>query len=326
MTIQFMGGEIGAFVPSDSTVGEYGNASSTFERASMMAAGSSNYAESPQFSAITTCWTHMVLTTGPSGYSGLGGRFSWYDGSGVERIRLRADNSGSIDMQISVGAGWVTVGSAISIPLAGTWQTLDVGIVCNSVSGSVKLYVAGTLRIDSGTIDLSAITSIRQVRITGATVAVGGGSSAFAYISQVIVADEPTIGWRLLTRYANGGGATGDFTGDYTSIDETSYSDTDFVNSSTANQVELFTQTGAALTGYVPRAVAVTARARRGATGPQNIQLALRSSGTNYFSSTKALDVGYGAFCNVWETDPATTADWLTTNIDTLQFGVKSIA
>jgi hypothetical protein len=55
------------------------------------------------------------------------------------------------------------------------------------------------------------------------------------------------------------------------------------------------------------------------------LQLALRSAGTTYFSATKALDFGYGAFGNVWETNPATSAAFLSSEIAALEYGVKSI-
>jgi hypothetical protein len=105
-----------------------------------------------------------------------------------------------------------------------------------------------------------------------------------------------------------------------------SYSDLDFINSGTANQVSTFAINAPTLTGYVVQAVAVTARANRGSGGPQNLKLVLRSAGTDYLGSTKSLDVGYGAFVEIWETDPATSAAWVNTAISTLQPGVKSIA
>ena len=194
----------------------------------------------------------------------------------------------------------------------------------NSASGSLKLYIAGTELIDSGTIDLSGTTSLKNFRFYGMT---SGPSTNNIYVSQVIVADEPTIGMRLGSYHPSGAGATSSWTGDYSSIDETVYSDADFILSATANQVSTFAQTGPALTGYVVRAVGVSTRSKCGVGGPQNLRHALRSASTNYFSSADiALDVGYESQLTIWETDPATSAAWVNTATSTLQPGVKSIA
>lgn len=327
MTIYFMGGEMGAFIPSDSTVIEAatsGNFNTSFARCAIYAPYTPNYFESPSIGSLTTAWIHFDFGTGSDNYIGDGTRFSWYDGSATERIRFVANNNGTVSMMYNVGAGWVTAGSSITTTFSGTRQTIDIAVVCNSASGSIKLYLSGTKRIDSGTIDLSAITALNKIRFSGFTNVVPLGT--ITMVSQVIVADESTIGMRLLTRYMNGAGASTDWTGAYTDIDEIVYEDADFILSGSNNQVSTFTQTGPAITGYTVRAVGVTARAKCGASGPQHLQLALRVSGTNYFSSSLALDAGYGAFVNIWETNPATSAAWVNTAIDTIQPGVKSIA
>jgi hypothetical protein len=325
MTIYFAGGEMGAFIPSDSTVTEAGSVShynSSFARTALYATKDANYFESPELTGLTDAWIHFDLSVG-SALVGEGKRFSWYDTAGTERIRLIGDNAGDMTLQYNVGAGFVTVGSVVSAPLSNVTQTIDIHVVCNSASGSIHLYLSGTERVAGTGIDLSAITELNKVRFTGKLATGSLGADTFA--SQVIVADEPTIGWRLTTVPATGAGATTDWTGGYTEIDEVAYSDADFINSATANQVELFSHSTAVPSGYAVRAVAVTARAKCGASGPQNIQLALRSAGTTYFSASKALDVGYEAFVNIWETDPATSADFTASAIAALQFGVKSI-
>lgn len=328
MTIYFMGGEMGAFVPSDSTVVEVSSDTTLFNsafcRCAIYAPYTENYFESPSIGSLTTAWAHFDFAAGSAAYSGAGSRFSWYDGGGTERIRMLVDNAGTISMQYNVGAGWVTAGSQISVTVAGQRQTIDINVVCNTASGSIKLYISGTERINSGTINLSAITALNKIRFTGYTNGVGGTKT---YASQVVVANESTIGMRLLTRYPNAAGATSSWTGAYTDIDEIVYEDADFILSGSANQISTFGQTGPAITGYTVRAVGVTARARCGASGPQNLRHAIRVSGTDYFSGSDiALSAGYAATETIWETNPATSAAWVNTAIDAVQPGVKSIA
>jgi hypothetical protein len=221
-------------------------------------------------------------------------------------------------MQVLLTAVWTNVGAAVTYGQS-VLNTVDLYIDGNSGTGTATLFLSGTER-ESATADFTSITGIDELQFHGVN------SAAGCSISQVIVADEPTIGWRLTTVPPTGAGATTDWTGTYAEVDEIVYSDADFINSSVADQVELFSHGTAIPSGYRVRAVVVAARAKRGGSGPQSLQLALRSSGTTYVSSTKALGVGYDGPFAVWEEDPATTADFTSSSIAALQFGVKSIA
>lgn len=328
MSVLFMGGELSALIPSDSTVIEttattYSNYDTAFARAAIGPYQGTKYAEGHTASGQTDVWLHFDMVVGGS-VLGTCTRFTWANSSGTDYVRLRhAANADTVSVEYWNGSAWTTAGAQISLSLSHpNRQTIDIHVVCNSASGSIKLYVGGTLRIDSGTIDLSGCTNLKTFRFFGGT---AGAASDATYVSQVAAADESTIGCRLITCYPSGVGATSGFTGAYTDVDEAVLSDADFILSGTANQVSTFAQTGPAITGYSVRAVAVSARAKKGTGGPQNLQLALRSAGTNYFGSSQALDAGYAGYQEIWATDPATSAAWVNTAISSLQPGVKSI-
>lgn len=327
MSILFAGGEIGAFVPATADVHEDTGAisgtigfDSAFARCCILAKGANDYCESADFGTGADLWCHLDLGVWGNAFGSTeNARFRWCDGSGTEVIRLiQVTSTDLLRLDYWNGTTWVSAGS-ITVELVGTRQTIDLHAVVNSASGSLKLYLSGTERITSGSIDLSGIASLGKIRGYGAT------NNHYSFFSQIIVADEPTIGLRLFTVPVSGAGATSSWTGAYTEIDEIVYADADFINSASANQVSTFAATVPSLTGYQTKAVAVTARAKCGASGPQNIQMVLRSSGTDYFSSSKALDAGYRAFCNVWDTDPATSSAWVNTAVSSAQPGAKSI-
>lgn len=326
MTVLFVGSEMSAFTPSDSTVKERTSTpivyDSSFSRCSIECVGSTTYAEGLPSASATDIWIHFSLASGDAVGSTSSTRFRWYDSSNNERIRLAyAEDDKTVTINYWNGSAFVSAGT-FSLEMLDTGQTFDLHVVCNSGSGSITVYVAGTARLEAS-VSTTSITNLRKFRFVGATVA---SLDCQTWFSQVIVADEPTIGWRLVTRYASGAGATTDWTGAYTEIDETIYSDADFINSSVADQVELFTNSGPSLTGYSVRAVGVSSRIRRGASGPQNCRMALRVAGTTYFSGSDiALGLAYAPVQTIWETDPATTADWLASTIGSIQFGVKSI-
>ena len=315
MTILFAGGELGAFVGSDSNAIEYTNASgydSNFSRCAIAAFETAQYVESAAFTATNAVFVHF--TTGQADVGGSATTLVALENSGTEVFRLRAQTGMTeLQMQYWNGASWANAGSAITTNITNARQTIDL-----YVSDSELILFLGGSERESASGSFTSITSLDLLRMYG------NGPVHQPY-TQVIVADEPTIGWRLKTAPATGAGATTDWTGTYAEIDEAVVSDVDFINSATANQVELFTHSATIPTGYTVRGVVVTARAKKGLSGPANIQLALRSSGTTYFSSSQALGLGYGAHVGIWETDPATAADFTSSAIASLQFGVKSI-
>jgi hypothetical protein len=318
VTFYFMGGELASFIPSnsegiESTLATSFNAS--FARCSVTCARSTQYVATPTLALPDTFYIHLDAFRAGVG-SSEGSLIAFYAGA-TEVFRLKA-SSATLQMSALIGASITNIGSAVAWAGTAGYETIDLYIDGNDASGEAKLYLGGTLVGTASAVDLSLVASITSARFYGY-------SSTQQYISQVIIADEPTIGMRLLTRYPNGAGSDTAWTGDYTGIDEIIINDADFINSSTNGQVEMVTQTGPAITGYTPRAVGVYARSKWGGTGPENLQLALRSGGTNYFSTSKAQDVGYSAYGNIWETNPATTADWLSSQIDALQPGAKAV-
>lgn len=316
MTIYYMGGEIGTFTPADANAGEGTSTlgkDPNFSRVSISVNGGSSSNTSSDFSLPDEWWFHAYIA---NRFANVAFKYYYFRTATTDVLRL-GFNQTSIKVEVWSGIAWVEVIAPTTVDMGSdAEQTIDLHVTGNSASGEVALYIAGVKR-DEQTADLSTVVGIENLKIAGAA-SYGG--------SQFVIADEPTTGWRLMTYVPTGAGATGDWTGDYTGIDESVNSDADFINSGTANQVELFTTTPVgSITGYIPRAVGVYCRAKCGAGGPQNLQLALRSAGTTYFSGSKALDVGYGGFGHIWNQDPATSADFLSGALAALQPGVKSI-
>jgi hypothetical protein len=329
VTWYFLGNELASFDPSDTNVTEAtaGNPpqyDSAFVRGYIACPSETAYAQTPQFSALTTCWTHVHI--GVENYSGTsaGHKFmAWLNGSGTEVVRLTHTKGLGAAEAITIdywnGSAWVTADTETMSMT--TIQHLDIKIVCNSASGVLEVYNNGTLRLSAAP-DLSTIASIRRMRVYGTSVA---GIGFDTYFSQVGIRDVSTIGCRFMTRYPSGAGATSSWTGAYTDIDELVNSDADFILSSTNDQISTFAQTGPTITGYTVSAVGVYVRAKRGSSGPANIRPVLRVSGTDYDSgSNQSLTEGYTAVGTIWETNPATTAAWLNTAIDALQPGVRA--
>lgn len=327
MTELFNGGEMDSFTPSDGDVIESAATSGgprfnpSFARCGISCGADTflgsdiTYAETAHWSAQTEAYIHFDLWM-PQPSPVVGTLFSMFNAGG-QAIRIRATKVDSITHTLDLQyldnlAAWQSAGT-VTLPVS--LQTFDIHWKFDA-SGEMDLYVAGTRRIEF-TADLSHLAGIQYARLHRLY--------SFTVWSQIMADTEPTIGHRLYTIPPASNGANTAWTGTYTEVDEIAYSDADFINSGTANQVETFAGTTPTLTGYVIQSVTVGARGKTDGSGPSNLQLALRSSSTDYFSSSKALDVGYGPFQNIWETNPATSADWVNSAISGLQFGVKSI-
>lgn len=314
MTIYFAACEIPGFEPSSSNVVETASASS-FERADTCVYGPSAYAIIPDLPDLDTFYCHGFIDRNLAD-STLRPVIVFVDNAGVERLQLRWRSTG-YDVQYKAAGSFATIGSEFTVG-GDSEQEVDIYLDAQA-SGTCTVWIAGTQRFTySG--DLSSADNIAEIRLYGYV-----DTAREAEFRGFVVADAPTIGWRTATYYPAGAGNDTAWTGAYTAIDELIHSDVDAITSSAADQVETVTTTGPSLSGYTVLGVVVAVRARRGASGPQNLQVALRSAGTNYFSSTKSLTVGFETKMNIWETNPATSVAFTTAEIASLQPGVKSI-
>lgn len=315
MTDLFCGGEIGGFTPSTSSVLEDDAPEafdSGFARCAIYVASTGSYGDSPEFSGQTDIWIHEEIRNGL--HFGDFPFLGLLNSSGTEVLRLGTSGDAiTWQMERWTGAVWAAYGTTVAVSTAR--QTLDLHI--DIANDTVEIYVSGTLRQTITGTDLSTLTDIAQIRLR---------STTSSFHSQIIASTSSTIGRRLMTAVPTGDGTTNQWTASYTSVDELVYSDTDFIFSGTANQVELMVVTPVGSTsGYTIQGVAVNARANTDGSGPQNLRLAVRGGSTTEISgSDLPLLTGYGAYCVIFANDPSTTLPWA--SISGLQVGVKSIA
>lgn len=323
MTILFAGSAIGPYIPADASVNEPPTTyiDTGFVRCGLGLIGPSTYAESYHHATSTDFWLTGDLYIDSAWNSTETPYLSLYNSSDVEVYRLSAAvaGTGATFKQYTSpdGSAWTQRGTSF-VGLVDTRQTISIHLNTDG-TGSAAVYTSGTERLSATGIDLSGLSNVEYHRLKG---------NGYAVWSQVVCADgESTIGKRIMEGYPSGTGATDQWTSSYTSVDEVSYSDADFIFSDTAAQVEVMAMTlVGSLTGYTVTSAVVCARGKTDGSGPANLQLALRTAATNYFSSSIALGAGYSANVGVWATNPNTTLAWTNTDAAAIQIGVKSIA
>lgn len=266
-------------------------------------------------------WVHMRCGTG-NHQSFAAKIMQIYNSANVGILRLTAtDPSAGWRFEYWNGSVWTMIGAAYT----GAFQSVPHDFRCkiDNTVGAFEWWINGVLeRSFTGDTDLIASAGCDDVRIGGFTEFVPSNWTEF------IVADVSTLGMRVATLVANGNGANTAWTGGYTDIDENNINDADFISSATATQVETFTLSdlSTAAAALTPVAVVNSFRARNGASGPQNIDPALRTGGTNYFgSSVPGLSTSFSSgYFNVWQINPNTGLDWTVSDINGLELGARS--
>ncbi len=326
--VPFCGGEVGAFTPSGS--GAYdtsgGFYDSAFARGCLGMNMFDDYNESPSIQNLTDGWCGFLMAVGGNTYNEEHAVFYWLNGSGTPVISINYNKQTSeLKLYYLNGAStWVNVGTNITINMSNTLQRFDIHPIVNSATGSITLYISGTQRISSGSLDLSHITAVNKVRFLG----MGSvGIAVPVYVSEVIVDDESTISRRVGTVVMTGQGATHTYaTGGFANINEADYSDTDNILGDTNAQVELFTGTPVFIgTGYRILAICQTARSKKGGAGPAQKRFKLKAGSTTSDGTTLAQDFGYLSYFHSWETNPDTSTTFFYSELTSLNYGEEAI-
>jgi hypothetical protein len=323
MTIFLMASEVGSITPLSATSYEKvagATYDSTYSRCAFHSNNQDSISKTHAFSAQTTGYIRFFANAPTSINPGYPVRLT--DASGVDWVRLKVISTSfqlgtqAVTVEWYNGLAWTALAN-FTISFS-SLEAFDLYWLGGSASGKVQLFVNNSLALDSGTIDTSAMQAITHLTLAGTFLSP-------SEISEIIGATVPTINWRLATLGPIGNGANTAWTGDYTGVDEVVYADADFIASGSNGDIETDTLSDPTTSTYVIKGVGVASRAKCDSTGPQNLQHVVRIGSTNYASSSHALNVGYDAYVSIWETSPATSTTWTSTEVANLEAGVKAI-
>lgn len=226
-------------------------------------------------------------------------------------------------------AGTRTTLATASVNLAyGSLQKLDV-YVSYAVAGQVKVYLDGTLIIDySGDVTTNSASTLSSFVLGQVGRTSAGGGAQYTAWSEVICGTDDTRSMSLCTLPPAANGNAFAWTGSFSDLNEVTLNDATLSTSATSDQLLQTTVTSIGLAGTPAiRALCVSARASKGGTGPQNIQMNVRTGSNDYFSSTLALPAALDRVANIFATNPATSGPWAHTDLTAAGFniGAKSI-
>lgn len=279
--------------------------------------------------ALSTIYFKFSFYLTAVGSSG-GGIFQLSDSVGAQ-ISLFISASRYLELRRGSPSG-TTLGTSLNPIPMNTWCLIEGKITIANTGGIGQIKLNGALEIDY-TGDTQYQTGNTATRVMLGSICLGGANMTAQYTDDLVLDDAAWIGdTKIQGLRVSGAGAAAQWTpsagANYECVDEVPAADADYVSTTAADQLDLFAATDPEGAIANIRCVQVQARVvKEGSPMPQNIQMACRTGGGNYFSSSLAMPAGVPkSVCKVWENNPNTGAAWTPAEVSGLEIGYKSAA
>jgi hypothetical protein len=218
------------------------------------------------------------------------------------------------------GSTFVNTGGLFTLP-AQSRVMLDLNV--NFATGRFDLYLGGVLLTGgSGWAGTAGFTG-SFVAVCNLDNGVGG-----VYVTELILADEDTRGFNVVTVPALAVGALTAWTGTASDINEIVLNDTNSISSGTTGDLESFTIATPSISNIGIRAVAIGFRGSNSGGAPTRVEGLLRLGGTNFFSALVDPGAALVGRSIVFDTNPQTSSRFVIGDITAanLQYGFASRA
>lgn len=268
----------------------------------------------------TEFWLTAYLYTPSTGYIGSNIGLSLSSSTGADVFALYSPTTATnIYAALADGSSFQPAGS--SFAFASALCRIDLYYKLSATNGRFSLYRDGTLIKDfTGNTNVVGAPDISRLDFRSFS---GSGM----YFSAVIAHTEDTRRLDMVQLLPNGDGTQTEWMGNYQAVDETGYSDTDIISSSSAGQVETFLlpDLPAGYSSFSIAGVVLGMRAQ-GSGSPGEIRGVARISGVDYEQApVSPLQPGWGPHKVIFENNPASAARWTQADINAAEFGVKSV-
>jgi hypothetical protein len=269
-----------------------------------------------------------------TGYPGSTAQImSLYD-SGSPQLTVAFTNTGQIAVYRGNG------GTALGVLLGTTtlpqltlnvWAYIELKATIHDTVGAYEVRVGGSTVLSGLNVDTknTANATANQVSLHG---------NVFLSVDDVYMCDSTGstnnnfLGdVRVEALLPDGAGTTTQWTpsagSNYQCVDDaTPNSDTDYVSSSTANQIDTYNYSSLTpLTGTV-YGVQTLLYARKDDAGTRSVAPVVRTSSTDYVGTSQSLSASYQYLTEIFEIDPNAAAAWTISTVNSAEFGQKLTA
>lgn len=146
--------------------------------------------------------------------------------------------------------------------------------------------------------------------------------------SQVIVANEVTIGSKLATLVLQSVGSNNSWLGTSADaaadVNEIVLDDNTYISATNAGQIETWTVSDLAPQYTNIRAVIISALGKYSTTGPKNLDAVTKLPVGTYFQPMTTLGPGYTPSQTILNINPVTNSAWLAADVNAAEFGIRS--
>lgn len=258
----------------------------------------------------------------------------WGDGGATQHLTLMLNSSGRLELRRGSTGGALLATGTTTIA-TDTWFYVEVRATVADSGGicQVRLNGATTPEIDytgdtrnGGTstnvdaVSLQAFNPSPTIRFADWYILNASGAVNNTWMGDVRVA--------TLTPSGNGAssqlvGSDGNSTDNYLLVDELPPSTADYVESATVGHTDTYPVTDLPAGVTTVKGVQVAALAAKSDAGAVSARVVARVAGTDYAPDVVALSTSYTETLRMWETSPATSTAWTTTEVDALEVGVQ---
>jgi hypothetical protein len=326
MPVLWQGHEAECYVlGTASNTEDTGVADAAYERTGMRVGnnGGGNLTSAPDWAPANEIW-HRFNYKCDGGYSNGFRLWAVMNSSGQILAQIVCV-SGAAQFQVWDGVALVNVGATFGYVGAGAKGRFDIHVLGGN-PGQIDVYggAPGSQALQlSTTGNYSSV--VNMVRIYHEPASIAGGF--WTEVAHEIVQTTPTLNATSEVEPPTSNGADVDGTGTYTNVDESSYSDTDYINFTAAGQHQSFKSAARTGTQAIVLGVTISCRAWYEAGGPTQIKPYIKIGGTRYYGSTFALTLTAKGYQYTWQTNPATSAAFTVTEVNdaTLEWGWEAV-
>ena len=274
--------------------------------------------------------------------SSTGGYLIYLGDSGSDQCGLFLGSDGTLSFRRGT-TNLTTSSNALS---TGAWNYIEFLVTINNttgvyevrVNGSATGWIANTTGANTRS---TANNSANTILMNARPAAPSGGFAGsividdFYYCDSAGSVNNSFLGDVRIDCYMPDGngnssqlvGSDSNSTDNYLLVDESAPNgDTDYVQSSTVNNKDTYTFADMSHTPTSIFATQLNMSAKKDDSGTRSICAVCRSGGTDYDGDTQALGTSYVDYRQIREVDPATSAAWTRTNLNSAEFGVKVAA
>lgn len=284
--------------------------------------GNTNFTRSVSFAGggVTSAWLHFRTLdqqrSNPSIYCGLG-----LNSAGNVGLAVGVSNASNSRVALFKYDGTTVTQLAAETGNSLTWNDqIDMQITSYGSSSTVNVYVNGALVITySGSTAISGVSNLDCVII--------GGLNNMHFSEFIVTDTADTRAMSLVTLAPNAAGdSAGSWTNTYTSINPTSINDANAIyNNATGSdfQANLIDLPSGSFSVVGCKAIA-RAEVTAGAT-PTGFKLGVKSGGTVNVDAGHTPGAAFAPFERLMTTNPVTSANWTTSDLNALQLDVQSM-